>query len=391
MPDLELVDAFLEPRHRELAAAVERFVERQVAPLPPQHDDAGARRQARQILALVGAERLAGHAIPEAFGGHPTAPDLRACCLIREVLAAASPLADATFAVQCLGALPIVLGGDEEQQRRVLPEVVAGRLMTSFAMTESGAGSDVASLTTRARRDGGEYVLDGHKAFISNAGIADLYSVFAATDPAAGSRGISCFLVPAETPGLTFAGPQVLSEPHPLGELAFAGCRVPAAARIGGEGEGFKIGMRTLDRWRTTVAATACGFAARALAEALRHAQGRRQFGQPLADFQLIQQKLARMATELAAARLLTYRAARVADGGAPRVTLPAAMAKLHATETAQSVIDDAVQIFGGRGVLRDSVVDRLYRAGRVLRIYEGTSEIQHLVIARQVLKNAAE
>ncbi|MEE8524812.1 MAG: acyl-CoA dehydrogenase family protein, partial [Thermoanaerobaculia bacterium] len=246
--------------------------------------------------------------------------------------------------------------------------------------------SDVAAIKTRARRDGGDYVLDGGKHLITNAGVADFYTVFAVTTPGAGTRGLSCFVVEADRPGFRFVRPQVLSEPHPLGEIAFEGCRVPAGLRLGAEGEGFKLGMRTLDRLRATVAAAACGMAERALAEALAHARERRQFGRPLADFQLTQQKLARMATDLTAARLLVYRAAAAADSGAERVTLEAAMAKSFATEAAQRIVDDAVQILGGRGVLADSPVDRLYRAVRALRIYEGATEVQHLVIARQLL-----
>src|SRR6185436_14907635 len=238
----------------------------------------------------------------------------------------------------------------------------------------------VASLATVARRAGDGWQLDGRKTLISNAGIADVYCVFAATDRAAGSRGLSCFLVPADAPGLRFAGAQVLSAPHPLGELAFESCRLPADALLGDEGGGFKLGMRTLDRLRPTVAAAACGMAARSLEEAIAHARARRQFGEPLASFQLVQAKLATMATELTAARLLVYRAAWEADRGADRITLEAAMAKSFATEAAQRIVDAAVQVIGGRGVLADHVVDRLYRAVRALRIYEGTTEVQHLV-----------
>jgi acyl-CoA dehydrogenase len=264
-----------------------------------------------------------------------------------------------------------------------------GRAMAAFAMTEPEAGSDVASLATRARRDGDHYVLDGAKCFISNAGIADYYSVFATTDPGAGGRGIGCFVVPAETPGLKFVRAQVLSSPHPLGEIALEGCRVPVANRLGEEGKGFALGLKTLDRLRATVGAAACGMGARALAEALAHARSRKQFGKPLGEFQLVQEKLARMATELTAARLLVYRAAHAADAGAERVTLEAAMAKLHATEAAQRIVDDAVQVLGGQGVLASSPVDRLYRSVRALRIYEGTSEVQHLVIAGLLLKES--
>jgi alkylation response protein AidB-like acyl-CoA dehydrogenase len=390
MPDVPTVRVFLEDRHVGLAADVRGFADAEIAPLPPAHDDAAARGQAREILKRLGEAGWIRHAVPEAYGGSPHAPDLRACCLIRETLAAASPLADSVFALQCLGSMPLTLAAGDALRRRALPEIVAGRWMAAFAMTEPEAGSDVAAMTTRARRDGGEWVLDGRKHLITNAGLADVYIVFAVTDPGAGAgrRGLSCFLVEAGRPGLEFVRPQVLSEPHPLGEIAFAGCRVPAGNLVGGEGDGFKVGMGTLDRLRATVAAAACGMAERALAEALAHARERRQFGRPLAEHQLVQQKLARMATELAAARLLTYRAAHAADGGAERVTLESAMAKSYATEAAQRVVDDAVQVLGGRGVLRDHPVDRLYRSVRALRIYEGTTEIQQLVIARQLLRS---
>ncbi|HWA55831.1 MAG TPA: acyl-CoA dehydrogenase family protein, partial [Gemmatimonadales bacterium] len=231
------------------------------------------------------------------------------------------------------------------------------------------------------------YVLEGGKTLISNAGIADLYIVFASTDPAAGPRGISCFLVPANTSGLVFGGAQVLSAPHPLGELRFEQCRVPRESLLGEEGRGFGIGLAALDRLRPTVAAAACGMAERALAESLAHVKGRRQFGKPLADFQLVQQKLARMATDLTAARLLVYRAAYEKDQGQDRITVEAAMAKSFATEMAQRAVDDAVQLIGGRGVLASHPVDHLYRAVRALRIYEGTTEIQQLIIAGELLK----
>jgi acyl-CoA dehydrogenase len=272
-------------------------------------------------------------------------------------------------------------------QKLWLPRVASGQAMAAFAMSEPEAGSDVAAITTRAVQAGGEYRLDGRKWFISNAGIADFYCVFATTDPSLGRKGIACFLVPADAPGLRFLGTQVMSEPHPLGELVFDACRVPAANRLGDEGQGFKIGMKSLDRLRPTVAAAACGMATRALEEALSFARVRRQFGVPLAELPLVQEKLARMATELEAAWLLTFRAAHAADRGAERFTLEAAQAKLYATEAAQRIVDDAVQIHGARGVLADSPVDRLYRSVRALRIYEGTSEVQHLLIARELLR----
>jgi len=293
------------------------------------------------------------------------------------------------FALQGLGLVPILVSGNAAMRERWAAPTLEGRAMAAFAMTEPEAGSDVASLRTSARREGDHYVLDGAKCFISNAGIADYYTTFASTDPAAGSRGISCFVVPADAKGLRFMRSQILSSPHPLGEIAFESCRVPVGNRLGEEGKGFALGLKTLDRLRATVGAAACGMAARALDEALAHARARTQFGKPLGEFQLVQQKLARMATELTAARLLVYRAAHAADGGAERVTLEAAMAKLHATEAAQRIVDDAVQVLGGQGVLASHIVDRLYRSVRALRIYEGTSEVQHLVIAGLLLKGS--
>ena len=376
-PDLAPVRAFLDDRHAAFAASVSAFAARELRARPEPADDAAGRREARVLLSAMG---KAGVFAP--IG----AADWRGCCLAREALAAASPLADAVFALQGLGLVPILLSGNAAMRERWLGPTLAGEAMAAFAMTETGAGTDVASLATSARRDGDHYVLDGAKCFISNAGIADYYSVFATTDPAAGSRGIGCFVVPAGTPGLRYVGPQVLSSPHPLGEIALEGCRVPATNRLGEEGRGFALGLKTLDRLRATVGAAACGMAARALSEALAHARARRQFGKPLGEFQLVQEKLARMATDLTAARLLVYRAAHAADGGAERVTLEAAMAKLYATEAAQRIVDDAVQVLGGAGVLAAHPVDRLYRSVRALRIYEGTSEIQHLVIAGLLL-----
>jgi alkylation response protein AidB-like acyl-CoA dehydrogenase len=382
MPDVATVRAFLDDAHVEFAEAVEAFARAELRPRPEPPDDASARREAREILAILGA-------------GGWLAPipsrDLRKIALAREAIAAASPLADAVYALQALGATPILLAENEAARERWVDAAVAGRAMGAFAMTETEAGSDVASMTTIASPDGGGWILDGEKALISNAGIADFYTVFAQTEPGRGSKGIACFVVPADAPGLEFAGAQVLSSPHPLGKVRFDRCRVPADACLAGPGEGFKLGLATLDLLRATVGAAACGMAARALEEATRHALERRQFGEPLAGFQLVREKLARMATELAAARLLVYRAAWTKDRGAERVTLESAMAKAYATEAAQRIVDDAVQILGGRGVLADHPVDRLYRSVRALRIYEGTTEIQRLVIAGQLLARARE
>jgi acyl-CoA dehydrogenase len=378
MPETRLIRTFLEPHHAELAQQAGGFAMEEIATRPEPVEDADARREARALLAMLGA------------GGwfQPILDlDLRGCCLMREALGEASPLADAVFALQGLGTTPILLGGSPAQKERWLGPIAQGEVMTAFAMTESGAGSDVAAIATTARRKGSEYVLDGSKTLISNAGIADLYVVFASTDRAKGAKGISCFLVPADAQGLRFAGPQMLSAPHPLGEIAFEDCRLPSEALLGAEGRGYALGLAALDRLRPTVAAAACGMAARALSESLTHVKQRQQFGKPLAQFQLVQQKLARMATDLAAARLLTYRAAYEKDQDQERITLEAAMAKSFATEMAQRAVDDAVQLIGGRGVLADHPVERLYRAVRALRIYEGTTEIQQLIIAGEMLK----
>jgi acyl-CoA dehydrogenase len=380
MVDTAPVRAFLDDKHVTLAERVSEFATRVLAPLAEPPDDAAARQQARELLGTLGA---AGWFQPIRD------QDWRACCLVREALAAASPLADAVFALQALGVVPMLLSANDAMRKRWLEPAIQGRAMASFAMTEPDAGSDVASLGATAEPDGDAYVLSGTKTFISNAGIADFYTVFATTDRAKKDKGIGCFVVPADTAGVRMVRPLVLSAPHPLGEIAFQKARVPSECRLDGAGEGggFKLGLATLDRVRATVGAAACGMAARALAEALTHAKARKQFGKPLADFQLIQEKLARMATDLTAARLLVYRAAWEQDRGAPRVTLEAAMAKAFATEAAQRIVDDAVQILGGRGVLADHPVDRLYRSVRALRIYEGTTEIQHLIIAGQLIK----
>jgi acyl-CoA dehydrogenase len=380
VPDLAAVHAFLTPAHAELASRCAAFVARAVAPLPVPENDGSARQQARAITADLGA---AGWLRP--IGER----DLRACCLLRETLAAASPLADAAFALQALGAMPLVLAGTDAQKRRWLEPTLAGQLVAAFAMTEADAGSDIAAITTRATPQDDGFVLDGSKTLISNAGLADYYVVFASTDPGAGAGALACLLVPADTPGLRFIRPQVLSAPHPLGEIGFEDCRVPSELLLAPAGAGMKLGLATLDRLRPTVGAAACGMAERALAEALAHVRARRQFGQTLADFQLTQDRLARMAMDLTAARMLVYRAAAEQDAGRDRVTVESAMAKAFATEAAQRIVDHAVQLLGGRGVLADHPVDRLYRSVRALRIYEGTTEIQHLLIARHLLRQA--
>jgi acyl-CoA dehydrogenase len=379
MPDIDTVRAFLDDAHIALSKRVTEFCRDEILPLPATNDDASARKQAKDILKRLGNAGLIAHA-------HPL--DLRACCLVREALAAASPLADEVFALQCLGSTPIATQGSDELKAQYLPGAQRGDLMAAFAMTEPDAGSDVARLGTRATKEGDSYVLDGKKTLISNAGIADFYTVFAKTDPDAGHRGISAFVVDATTPGFHFLGPQELSAPHPLGEIELRACRVPVARRIGAEGAGFRLGMSTLDSLRATVGAAACGMAERALEEALSHTLTREQFGERMANFQLVQAKLSNMAMQLAASRLLVYRAAWEKDRGTERVSLPSAMAKSFATEAAQHIVDDAVQLVGGRAVLASHPLDRLYRAIRPLRIYEGATDIQHLVIARAMIKS---
>ena len=317
---------------------------------------------------------------------------MRSISIVRESLARFDGLADFAFAMQGLGSGAITLAGSAAIQSKYLPRVARGEALAAFALSEAEAGSDVASMQCRARRDGEHYVLDGAKTWISNGGIADFYCVFARTQPAdirsdgtAAAGGISAFVVDADAPGLSIADRIDIIAPHPMGTLAFQGCRIPAANRLGAEGEGFKIAMRTLDIFRTSVAAAALGFAQRALDESIAQARSRRMFGRRLADLQLTQATLADMATELDAARLLTYRAAWLRDGG-ERVTKEAAMAKMTATETAQRIIDRAVQLFGARGVMRGEIVERLYRDVRALRIYEGATEVQKLIIARELL-----
>jgi acyl-CoA dehydrogenase len=373
---------FFEPRHRalqdrlgDLRARFARVAERGEA---GDVDEAG--RDAIRHAAELGLCRLL---VPAAHGGDGM--DLRSLCIVRETLAAASGLADAVLAVQGLGSYPIALSGHAELAARYLPGVADGSAIAAFAMTEPGAGSDAAAISLRAERHGDEYVLDGAKVFISNATIATFFTVFARTSPAE-RRAISAFIVDAATPGLSIARRQTLMAPHPIAELRFAGCRVPAAHRLGAEGDGMRLALGTLDFFRTSVGAAACGLGARALDESLTRVRSRRQFGSALADFQLTQAALADMATALDAARLLVYRAAWTRDVRVGRVTREAAMAKLFATEAAQRVIDRAVQLHGGTGVEHGAVVERLYREVRALRIYEGTSEIQRLVIARQLL-----
>jgi acyl-CoA dehydrogenase len=373
---------FFEEPHRVLARELEAWTEREVAPITPVDEHAlGLDGTCRELVRRLAAGGWLRHAV-DTTGGRL---DVRSLCLIRETLARANALADFAFALQGLGSGPISIFGTDEQRRAWLPGVASGEIIPAFALSESEAGSDVSAMRTTARRDGDGYVIDGGKTWISNAGLADVYVVFCRF-PEAGEKGFAAFLVEAGNPGLAVTERLDLLAPHPLGTLRFEDCRVPASALIGEAGRGLRVALGTLDVFRSTVGAAALGMARRALDEAASHAKTRQIAGRPLAELQMTQARLADMAVAVDASALLVYRAAWTRDAGAPRVTREAAMAKLFATESAQRVIDDAVQILGGRGVLAGSPVERLYREVRALRIYEGTSEVQKIVIAGQLL-----
>ena len=379
---------FFEPRHRAFATELDAWAG---ASLGHAHgsDRAAVDAACRSLVRSLGAGGWLAHAVAgRAYGGIADTIDTRAICLARETLARHDGLADFAFAMQGLGSGANSLAGSDEQKKRYLPRVARGEAIAAFALSELEAGSDVAAMACSARADGDGYVLDGEKTWISNGGIADFYTVFARTGDN-GARGISAFIVDAGTPGIEIAERIDVIAPHPLARLRFSACRVPAASRIGEEGEGFKIAMRTLDVFRTSVAAAALGFARCAFDEALHRATTRRMFAGVLGDFQLTQAKLADMATTIDSAALLVYRAAWLRDQG-KNVTREAAMAKLAATEGAQQVIDAAVQMWGGQGVQSGQTVERLYREIRALRIYEGASEVQQLIIGRDLLKHAA-
>ena len=378
---------FFEPRHLALA---DELAVAAGAIAAAEQGAADADGRARAVTGEMGRLGLLGLVVPPEQGGvgvDDGAVDVRALCLAREMLGQVSPLADAILAVQGLGSYPLLVAGTPEQ-RALAPALRRGEAVAGFALTEPEAGSDVGALATRARQDGDGWVLDGSKTLISNAGLATHYLVFATVDPALGKKGITAFWVAADAPGLAVA-PIALGIEHPIGELRFTGCRVGAGALVGEVGAGFALAMRTLDTFRVTVGAAAVGMARRALDAALEHVTARRQFGAPLADTQLVQAHLADMLVDLDAARLLVLRAALAADRGQP-VTVPAAEAKLFATEAAQRVVDRAVQLLGGRGVRQGEVVEALYRAVRPLRIYEGTSEIQRLIIGRALARGRA-
>jgi acyl-CoA dehydrogenase len=376
---------FFESRHRDFAAGLKDWAQKVVSP-HVEEDERDVDGTCRLLVRLLGEAGWLRACVPAEHGGLTERLDVRTLSIARDILARHSGLADFAFAMQGLGSGPITLFGTPELKAAYLPKVAQGRQIGAFALSEPEGGSDVAGLRMTARRDGNHFVLDGRKTWISNAGIADHYVVFARTGEVPGAKGLSAFVVDADTPGLRIAERIEVIAPHPLGTLAFEGCRVPASHLLGRPGDGFKIALATLDIFRSTVGAAALGFARRALDEAVARAGSREIFGQSLGSFQATQMRIADMATEIDAAALLVYRAAWTKDCAAERVTREAAMAKLYATEAAQRVIDGAVQLWGGLGVTRGVPVERLYREIRALRIYEGTSEIQKLVIAGQVL-----
>ena len=378
---------FFEERHRLFAATLTEWADATL--MEGAHDDVDLACRAR--VAALGQAQFLRAVVPAAYGGLSERLDVRTLCLAREILAARDGLADFAFAMQGLGTGSISIAGSEAMKARILPGIGEGRRIAAFALSEKEAGSDVAAMATTAVPDGNDHVrIDGEKSWISNGGIADHYVVFARSGEAPGARGLSAYLIEADNPGLSIVERIDVIAPHPLATLRFDACRIPAENRIGGPGDGFKVAMATLDIFRSTVGAAALGFARRALHETVSHANGRKLFGGTLGDLQLSQAAIADSACEVDAAALLVYRAAWTKDQGAARVTREAALAKLVATENAQKVIDRAVQIFGGLGVTRGVKVEELYREIRALRIYEGASEVQKVVIARDLLKAQA-
>ena len=387
---------FFVPEHGELVRRVDAWATAYFAGRKISEDRDSVDQACRQLVSELGRAGWTRYSVPGAHGHSATAAfDVRSLALIRETLARHDALADFAFAMQGLGSGAISLAGSPALKERYLPRVASGEAIAAFALSEAAAGSDVAAIGCRARRDGDSYILDGEKTWISNGSIAEFYCVFARTadaevraDGTVAARGISAFVVDADSPGFAISRRIDVISPHPLATLSFDGCRIPASHLLGAEGDGFKLAMRTLNVFRTSVAGAALGFGQRALDEALDHAVNRPMFGKTLADFQLTQAALATMATEMDAARLLTYRAAWLHDSGRPHAK-EVAMAKMTATESAQHVIDQAVQMFGGRGVVHGEKVEQLYRDIRALRIYEGATEVQKLIIGRELLNMA--
>jgi acyl-CoA dehydrogenase len=378
---------FFSDEHARLAAVVANFAAREVEPRSAEEEEGDVDARFRQLLSLLAQADLLRYSVAR---GDLTPLDARSLCIVREALAYHSPLADLAFVMQGLGTYALSLAAAEHLRDFWLGRAQAGKAVAAFALTEPEAGSDVSNIQTTATRDADGYRITGRKCFISNAGLADFYTVFARTGTRGDGRAeLSAFIVGARMPGLRVVARTPMIAAHPIGEIEFEEVRVPEEDRLGAEGEGFRLAMLTMDMFRASVGAAACGMARRGLDEAIHHAKTRRQFGVTLAMHQLIQEKLAVMQTETDAARLLVYRAAYLKDNGAtgPAMTRAASQAKLYATEAAQRVVDESVQIHGGYGLVRGHAVERLYRDVRALRIYEGTSEIQKLIIARELLK----
>ncbi len=379
------MDFFFTQEHKELRQKVRRLAQEEIEPWVTEEGNIDT--LGREAVAMLAREGLTAIMVPAPYGGRYDPMQATPICIVREELSRVSSLADSMFAMQGLGSYPITLAGTPEVKARFLPPVARGGSIAAFALTETQAGSDVAGMETRAERRGSDYIINGSKRFISNAGIAGIYTVFAKTDPLKGAKGLSAFAMDGRNPGFHIVEKMRMAAPHPIAEVAFRDCHIPADQLLGAEGDGFKIAMQTLDLFRVTVGAAALGLAKRALEEGLKFAKGRRAFGQTLADFQLIRSKLANMATELMAGRLLVYQASWLLDRGPGRTSLESSMAKYYATEMAQRAVDQSQQIHGGLGVTVGTVVERLYREVRALRLYEGTSEIQQIVIAGQLLK----
>jgi acyl-CoA dehydrogenase len=385
MSDTTFLDwPFFEQRHRQLAIDLEQWAKTNLVDI--NHEDIDS--ACKELVSKFASAGWLNYSAPAPDTKDTKPFDVRSLCIIRETLAYHSGLADFSFAMQGLGSGPITLYGNEKTKSNILPEVRNGKKIAAFALSEAEAGSDVAAMATSASLDGDNYILNGEKTWISNGGIADFYVVFARTGDAPGARGLSAFVVDANTDGLEVSERIEVIAPHPLATLKFNNCSIPKENILGQSGQGFKIAMSTLDVFRTTVGAASLGFARRAFDESIKHSSTRKLFGAPLSELQLTQAKLGDMAVKIDASALLIYRAAWTKDCAAERVTREAAMAKLYATESAQEVIDQAVQLFGGRGVKVGEKVEELYREIRALRIYEGASEVQQLIIAKQVLNN---
>lgn len=375
---------FFEDHHRNLANDLESWCQKNIKNI----DHSDVDQACKDILQKLAEGGWLKYVIPKAYGGIFDDFDVRSLCIIRETLARHDGLADFVFAMQGLGSGTITLFGSEENKTEYLPFVANGEKMAAFALTELESGSDVANMTTTAELNDDHYIINGDKTFISNGGIADYYVLFARTGDAPGAKGLSAFILDADTAGLEVTERINVTAPHPLATLSFKNCKIEKTKRLGNSGDGFKAAMATLDIFRTTVGAAALGFSRCALSEAATRTNERNLFGAPLNNLQLVQGMLAECATDVDTSALLIYRAAWTRDTKERRVTREAAMAKMHSTETAQQVIDKAIQIFGGQGVVSGVKVEELYREIRALRIYEGATEVQKVIIARELLKS---